>query len=132
MDALRGIFVDLPDEVLVDILRHKRNHRSGRLAYGHKCGIERHICINLILLHPFCPETLAASSYIPVAHIVHKILERSCDFRNPVICQIVVHFFYKRVQLERRYLSITGSLSYSSLYSVASKLSIFAYNTKNA
>ena len=99
MDALRGIFVDLPDEVLVDILRHKRNHRSGRLAYGHKCGIERHICINLILLHPFCPETLAASSYIPVAHIVHKILERSCSFRNPVICQIVVHFFYKRVQL---------------------------------
>ena len=98
MDTLRRICIDTPYQILVDILRHERDHRRRRLACLHKCGIERHISIDLILLHSLSPEALAASSYIPVAHIIHKILQSPCRLWNPVILKMAVHILDQRVE----------------------------------
>ena len=52
---------------------------------------------------------------------------RDAQHGDTVLCQTTVEF-----NRDNNHLSITGSLSYSSVYFVASKLSIFAYSTKNA
>ena len=91
MDALRRILIDVTYQVLVDLLRHERDHRRCHLADGHQCGIQGHIGIDLILFHAFGPETLTASSDVPVAHVIHKLLKRSCRLRNLIIPQITVH-----------------------------------------
>ena len=85
MYTLRCVLVYTSHEILVDIFCHERNHRRGCLADSDKRCIKRHISIDLILFHAFCPETFTASSHIPVAHVVHKILERSCCLRYAVI-----------------------------------------------
>ena len=97
--AFRGIFINTSYKVLVNILCHERNHRGSHFGNGHQCGIQCHICIDFILFHSFCPETLAASSYIPVTHVIHELLKRSCSFRNPVICQIIIYRLNYRIQL---------------------------------
>ena len=79
MDALRRVLVDASYQVLVDLLRHEGNHGRRRLGDGYKSRIKRHIRVDLILLHSLGPETLPASSYVPVGHIVHKFLQRSRD-----------------------------------------------------
>ena len=89
--AFRGIFINTSYKVLVNILCHERNHRGSHFGNGHQCGIQCHICIDFILFHSFCPETLAASSYIPVTHVIHELLKCSCSFRDPIICQIVIY-----------------------------------------
>ena len=99
MYAFRSIFIDRSYQILIDIFCHKRNHRSSYFGNCDKCGIQSHISINFILLHAFCPETLTASSDIPVTHIIHKFLKSSCSFRNPVIFKIVVHCLNHSIQL---------------------------------
>ena len=91
MDALRSRLIDIAHQILVDLLRHKRNQRRSHLADGHKRGVKGHIGINLILFHALCPETLTASSHIPVAHVIHKLLKCSGRLRDLVIAQIGVH-----------------------------------------
>ena len=74
MDTFRSIFINTSYQVLVNIFCHERNHRSGCLADRYQCGIQCHIRIDLILLHAFCPETLTASSDIPVTHLIYELL----------------------------------------------------------
>ena len=94
MDALGSRFVDGAYQVLVDLLGHERNHGSRCLGNGHQRGVKGHVGIDLILLHSLCPETLTASSYVPVAHVVHEILEGSCSLGDPVVGQIVVYLLH--------------------------------------
>ena len=54
------------DEVSINILCHKRDHRGCSLGSCHKSCIQCHVSVDLILLHALCPETFPASSYIPV------------------------------------------------------------------
>ena len=102
MNTFRSIFVDTAYQIAVDILCHKRNHRSCCLRDGHQSCIQCHISIDFILGHTFCPETLPAPSDIPVAHLIHKILQRSRTLRNPVVFQILIHTFYYRIQLRQQ------------------------------
>ena len=99
MDTLRCVFIDASHEILVNLFCHERDHRSGSLGYCHKCCIQCHVCINLILLHSFCPKTLTASSYIPVAHVIYKLLEHTRRLWDAVIAQIIIDSFYHRVHL---------------------------------
>ena len=85
MDTLRRTFIERAHQILVNILGHKRNHRGRTLADRHERSVERHVGIDLILLHPLRPEALTASSDIPVAHIVHKIVHRSGRLGDAVI-----------------------------------------------
>ena len=93
------ILINASYQILVDIFRHERNHRSCSLADFYKCCVQSHVGIDLILLHTLCPETLTASSYIPVTHIIYKILQCSCCFRDSVIAKIIVYFFDQSIQL---------------------------------
>ena len=97
MDALRSGLVDASDQILVDILSHERDHRSRCLGYRYQCSVQCHIGIDLILLHALCPETLTASSYIPVTHVIYEILKCSCSLRDAVVCQVVIHVFHHGV-----------------------------------
>ena len=97
MDALRCLFIQTANQILVNVFGHERNHRSRYLRYSYQCGVECHVRIDLILLHALRPETLTASSDIPVTHIIDEILERSCSLRNAVVAQIVVHLFDEAV-----------------------------------
>ena len=98
MNTFRCRAVKSAHEILVNTFRQKRNHRRGCFADCHKCCIQRHVCINLILLHSLCPETVAATAHIPVTHIIHKTLQCFCSLRNFVILQIVIHRFYCCIQ----------------------------------
>ena len=98
MYAFRRIFIQASHQVQVDFFRHKGNHGSCQLAHGYQGGIQSHISIDLILLHSLGPETLAASSYIPVAAVIHKVLKGSCRFRNLISVQTGIHFRDKGIQ----------------------------------
>ena len=74
MNTFRCILINISDKVLVNIFRHKWNHWCCSLADFHQCGVQCHVGIDLILFHSFCPETFSGTSYIPVTHLIHKIL----------------------------------------------------------
>ena len=102
MDAFRRVFVNAADKILIDLLCHKRNHGRCRLGNSNQCGVQSHVCIDLILLHSLCPETFAAASYIPVAHVIYELLESTCCFRNTVIFKMIVHCFYHGVHFRQQ------------------------------
>ena len=91
MNALRRGRIYLYYNVLIDLLCHERNHRCCRLADRHECSIKRHVSVDLIRLHAFRPETLTASSDIPVTHIIDELFKCTCSLRDPVITQIVIY-----------------------------------------
>ena len=99
MNALRCVLVNTAHQIAVNFLRHKRNHRCGALADIHKRRIKGHISVDLILLHALRPETLPASSHIPVAHFIHKVVQNARRLGDSVIVQMVVHFLDGSVQL---------------------------------
>ena len=99
MNALRSRLIHGAHQILIDILGHERDHRRRTLADRHKRCVECHVSVDLILLHALCPETLTASSDIPVAHIIDKIIQRSCSLRDAVVGKVVVHFLNHRIQL---------------------------------
>ena len=66
MNALRRILLDAAHDVLINLLRHERNHRRGAQADVLQRGVQRLIGIDLVLLHALCPETLSAAAHIPV------------------------------------------------------------------
>ena len=98
MDALRRVFIDALYQIQINFFRHERDHRRRTFADGHKSRVQRHIGIDLILLHAFCPETLSASSDIPVAHFIYKIIQNAGRFRYFIFIQIIVHFPDRRIQ----------------------------------
>ena len=87
------------DEVSVNILCHKRNHRCSRLTKRYKCGIKSHVRVNLILSHFLNPETCSRTSYIPVRKLVNKVIKHSCRFCNLVICKVIVNCLNKCIKL---------------------------------
>ena len=99
VDALRSCLIDGSYKVLVDLLRHERDHRSCCLTDRHESCVESHVSVDLILLHALCPETLTASSDIPVTHVIHKLLKRSCCLRDAVVRKVIIHCLYRRIQL---------------------------------
>ena len=98
MDALGGGLIDAADKVLVDRFRQERHHGGRRLGDGHQCGIQRHVGGYLIGLHPGGPVTLAAAAHIPVAHLVHKALQRLCRLGDAIVRQVVIHRLYGAVK----------------------------------
>ena len=99
MNAFRSGLIDTANQILINIFCHKRNHRCCTLCNRNKGRIERHVSIDLILLHALCPETFTASSDIPVTHVIHKALESSCCFRNLIMIEIIIHLDDHGVQL---------------------------------
>ena len=110
MNTLRRVLVDTAHQIAIDFLRHEGNHGRGAFTDGHERGIKGHVRVNLILLHSLRPETLAASSHIPVAHLVHKVVQNPRRLRDSVIVQMIVHFLYGRVQLRQQPLIHNGKL----------------------
>lgn len=98
MDALGSGLVNAANEVAVDILRHERNHRSGKLRDSDKCCVKGHICVSLIAAHSLRPEALAAAADIPVAHLVDEVLQRTRRLGDAVIRKVVVNGRDKRIE----------------------------------
>ena len=88
MDGLRRILVDAADEVAVD----------GRLDRRDKRRVERHIGVDLVLLHAFCPETAAAAADIPVRELIDELLKRLGGFRHTIVRKVVIDVFDHRVE----------------------------------
>ena len=86
------------NNVLIDLLCHERDHWCCCLTDGNQTGVKCHVCIDLILLHALCPETFTAAAYIPVAHVINKSIQSLCCLRNTVVCQIVIHILYSRIE----------------------------------
>ena len=116
MDAFRSIFVNAAHQVLVDLFCHERNHRRRYLCDTVTSAVYSVIyALILSCSIPFRPETLTASSDIPVTHVIHKVLQRPCALRNPVICQVAHPLSLISVfSLDSSHLSMTHSFSYSS------------------
>ena len=91
VDALGSGLVDTTHEVAVDILRHERYHRSGKLRDGDERGVKSHIGIYLVLAHALRPEALAAAADIPVAHLVDEVLQRTRCLGDAVIRKVIVN-----------------------------------------
>ena len=49
MNAFGSGGINRENKIAVDILCHKRNHRSGKLADGFKSGVKGHVGVNFIL-----------------------------------------------------------------------------------
>lgn len=127
VDALGSGLVNAANEVAVDILRHERDHRSGKLRDGDERGVKSHIGIYLVLAHALRPEALAAAADIPVAHLVDEVLQRTRRLGDAVIRKVIVNGGDKGVE-SREQPSVHGRSS-SALRSscfVASNSSIFA------
>ena len=99
MDTLRSIFIHASYQVLIDVFCHERDHRSCCLGDGYQCMVQSHVSIDLILLHSLCPETLTASSYIPVTQIIYEVLKHTCCLWDSVIAKIIIYIFYHCVHL---------------------------------
>ena len=98
MDGLRRILVDAADEVAVDGFRHERNHRCRGLDRRDKRRVERHVGVDLVLLHALRPETAAAAADIPVREFVDELLERLGSFRHAIVREVVIDVFDHRVE----------------------------------
>ena len=98
MYALRCTWINRAYQIAVNILSHKWDHWCSRFGDRNKCGIKSHISIDLILLHSLCPETLTAATYIPVTHLIHKLLQCSCCLRDTICSQIFIHSLNGTVQ----------------------------------
>ena len=99
MNTLNCVFVNASYKVLVDFFCHERNHRSCCFGNCYQSSVQSHVSIDLILLHALSPETLTASSYIPVTHLIYKLLKSSCAFRDLVVCKAVIDSLHYRIQL---------------------------------
>ena len=97
MDTLGSRGIDAPYDVLVDLLRHEGDHRSGAFADVHQRGVQRHVGIDLVLLHALGPEAVAAAADIPVGHLVHEALQRGCCLGDPVLVEIRVRILDHRI-----------------------------------
>ena len=102
MDTLRSGGIDAAYQVLVDLLGHEGDHGRRRLGNVHQGGVEGHVGVDLILLHALGPEPLSAAAHVPVAHVVHEILEGSCRLRDPVVGKVIVHCLDHRIQLGQK------------------------------
>ena len=98
MDALGGGLIDAPHQVLVNLLGKERYHRGGGLGDGHQRRIQRHVGGHLIGLHAGGPVALTAAAHIPVAHLVHKALQRLRRLGDTIVRQVVIHRLYGAVK----------------------------------
>ena len=98
MDALLRVLLDSADQVLVDLLRHERDHRRGEKNRRLQAGVKRLIGVDLVLLHAVSPEAAAAAADIPVGKIIHKILQRLAGFGRPVGRHVFVNGPDRRVE----------------------------------
>ena len=98
VNGFRCVLVNCHDKILINLLCHERDHRSGELGNRNKACVQSHIGIDLILLHALCPEAAAAAADIPVGQVVNKCLKSLAGFRNSVICHIVIDSFDRCVQ----------------------------------
>jgi len=98
MDAFGCRQIDGADQIAVNILRHERNHRRCGFGGGDKRAVKHQIRVDLVGLHPFCPVAGTAAADIPVAQLIHKILQRAGGLRNAVIGKVAVHVADHRVQ----------------------------------
>ena len=98
MDGFLCIRIDRTNQVLPDLLCHERNDRSRKFTHGDKAGIQRLIGIDLVLLHPACPESGAASADVPVAQVIHEALQGLSGFRDAVGAHEAVHIPYRGIQ----------------------------------
>ena len=102
MHGLRRRCIDCANQILVNLLAHKRNHRRSRLRDRDQRRVERHERIDLILLHALCPETVAAAAHIPVRHVVDKLLEHRSGLRNFICREIFVRIPHHAVHLREQ------------------------------
>ena len=98
MNTFRSGRVIGAHQIPVDFLCHKGNHGSRRLAHRHQRRMQGHISVNLILLHALCPEALTAAAHIPVAHLLHKVLQYLGGLGDTVLVQIIVHLAHNSIQ----------------------------------
>ena len=91
MYGLLRVLIHRAYHVAVDGIRHEGNERSSAEDRVIQGGIQGHIRIDLILLHPLCPETLTAPADIPVGKIVGKLLQRAAGFRNAVSSHVFIY-----------------------------------------
>ena len=99
MDAFRSTLINAAYQVSVYAFCHKWNHWSRYLAQCNKCCVQCHVCINLVLFHSLSPESLTASSYIPVRELIYKVLKNSCCLCNLVILKVVINCLNKSIEL---------------------------------
>ena len=98
MDRFRRRLIDAADEVAIDGLRHEGDHRRSGLGRRDECRVERHIGVDLVLLHALCPETAAAAADIPVRELIDELLESLGSFRHAVVREVVVDVLDHRVE----------------------------------
>ena len=98
MHRLRRGLVHAAHEILIYLLRHERDHRCSRLGSRHQRRIQRHVGIDLVLLHALRPVAVAAAPYVPVAHVIDEGLQLSARLGYPVVGEVVVHIAHHRVQ----------------------------------
>ena len=97
--ALQGGGINLSHQILVNLLGHEGDHGGGGFGHGHQGGVQRHIGVDLVLLHTLGPETVAASAHVPVAHVVHELLEGSGSLGDHVVVQVGIHGLYHGIHL---------------------------------
>ena len=100
--GLRRGCIDRAHQVLVNLLAHERNHGSRRLCECDQRRVERHIGIDLVLLHALCPEAVPAAAHVPVRHVFDKFLEHGSRLRNSVVREVLIRVADHAVHLREQ------------------------------
>ena len=98
VDALRGGLVHGAHQVAVDFLAHKGGHGGGHLGGGHQRRVQGHKGGGAVVALRLGPEPGTAAAHVPVAHLVHKILEGTGGLGHLVGGEVVIHGLHGGVQ----------------------------------
>ncbi len=97
-----GGVVEIPDKILIYLLRHERNVRRGYLRQSDENVVKRRISRYLIVRHIATPISFSRTSDVPVRKIVGKVLYSSCALRYLVLVKTFVNKVYERIE-SRKY-----------------------------
>ena len=86
-------------QILIDFLAQERNERRADLTQRHQHMIQRGERGVLVLHVALAPEAFAAAADVPVAQLVHEVLNRQGGLGHAVVPQVVIDALDERVQL---------------------------------
>ena len=86
-------------QILIQTIGIERSDRSHKACYGLKTGIECLVCRQLVGAHIRAPETLAAETNEPVAHVVdNELLNETTGLCWLIVVEACVHVLHKSIE----------------------------------
>ena len=98
MHGFGGIRIHRTHQVLIDALRHERREGRDEAAEGRQHLGQRHKGRFLVPRHTLAPEAAAAAADIPVAQVIHQVLDCAGALGDAQLTEALVHLLHGAVE----------------------------------